>query len=169
MEKRRRLLTSGNFVIIDIFYLHPSTYRTSMEDCCVACRGEPTWGQGLGSGACWPTGGGAAPGQGRRRATAAQDGLGPLGMCQGGGTGRSCIGLKAADGPTRLWASAHACDERRRGSHGALGLGSGGGRPENSKNMADHGAPHWKTSLETKKQREMVKRWWIHEKKYTAA
>ena len=32
MDKRRRLLTSGNFIIIGIFYHHPSTYRTSQRE-----------------------------------------------------------------------------------------------------------------------------------------
>ena len=59
-------------------------------------------GQGLGRGACWPAGGGAAPGQGRRWATAARDVLGLLGMRQGSGAGRSCTGLKAGGGPARL-------------------------------------------------------------------
>ena len=32
MDKRRRLLTSDNFIIIRIFYLRPSTYRMSQRE-----------------------------------------------------------------------------------------------------------------------------------------
>jgi len=128
-----------------------------MEDCCVACRGEPTWGQGLGSGACWPAGGGAAPGQGRRRASSA----------------RTSDGGQPAMGDGGACCSQHREERSRESSRGARGprgrrptaigarpgsVGSGLRRKmaEHPEHVGDHGGARWKHDRKRKNERKKV-------------